>query len=86
MPIVLFERLDTAVADEFLSLLQGHEGDFILDGHQVQCIGGKCLAVLLRMQERAQEQGREFCILHPSEALRADLKLLGLSSRLLGQS
>lgn len=84
MSIVLSERLDTAMADELLDILQSHEGDLILDGHLVQYIGGKCLSVLLRMKECAQQRGCQFNIIHPSEVLCADLEFLGLSNLLLG--
>ncbi|MBR0558447.1 STAS domain-containing protein [Neokomagataea anthophila] len=83
MSIVLFERLDTVHADKLLDTLQNHEGDFILDGHLVQHLGGKCLVALLRIKECAEKEGRGFCIIHPSDVLRSDLELLGLSKFLL---
>lgn len=81
--IILPERLDTAAASEFLDTMQNHVGDYMMDGQWVQYIGGKCLIILLKTQEKSKNDDREFQIMSPSDVLRTDIEFLGLSHLLL---
>ncbi|MHA6323960.1 STAS domain-containing protein [Roseivivax sp. CAU 1753] len=78
--IDLPEKLDTAMANGLARrLVEAAEGRIAIDGQRVQSLGTLCAQLLLAARQRALSNGHEF-ELAASEAMRDDLRLLGLDS------
>ncbi|SIS88689.1 hypothetical protein SAMN05421759_105116 [Roseivivax lentus] len=78
--IDLPDRLDTSMADGLTQRLgRAAGGDLLIDGQRVQCLGTLCAQALLAAQIAAAQANHEFRLI-ASEAMRDDLRLLGLGA------
>lgn len=80
--ILLPRRLDTAAAPALAERLASETGPaLVLDGREVRVLGALCAQLLLAAEREAAARVAEFT-LRPSDEMRGDLRLLGLSSLL----
>ncbi len=79
-PVVLAPKLDVAAASSLLVTLRDHkEPELIIDMSDVKLLGALCLQVLLSAAKTAREEGREFSIIHASDRVIDQMRLMGMT-------
>ena len=82
--LTLPTRLDSAAAEAFRSQLLERQGQPLrLDGQDTTLLGGRCLEILVAARRSWSKAGQQLSITRPSDALRRDLRLLGVSADII---
>jgi anti-anti-sigma regulatory factor len=83
--LALPEKLDTGAAPGLQDLLLVNATeDLVLDGQGVKCLGALCAQIILACCLDRRRIGSAFS-LEASEAMRADIHLLGLAPMLISE-